>query len=336
MIENLAQLADEVLSNYDVKPGNTKIVQCGGIKTVWKMETPTGPVCLKRLRKTEEEAVFSINFQHYMAGKGAKVPAVCPTKTGNLYVNHNGEIFVLYQWIKGNPIRMDSKKEDLARAVTGIAEFHRDSGGFMPEGCKVSSKLGRWPHYYESMKKRLLNWKAAAADRPRDPMCKIFTANVDFFVELADRAQSMLNASAYSEWVKEIESKGNLCHQDYGDGNALWTDAGIYVLDLDGVTFDLPARDLRKIIMKRMVKRGSWNLELIHDITGWYTAVNPLTPEQLQVLYIDLLFPHEFHNTAKNPFLKQKITGPEKIAEAVKMEKQKIALIHKLLAQSIQ
>lgn len=332
MIENLTILADEVLSNYDIKAENTKIVQSGGIKTVWKMDTSTGPVCLKRLRKTEEEAIFSVNAQHYLAVKGAKVPAICPTKTGNLYVNRNGEIFVLYEWLKGNSIRMDSKREDLARAIAGIAEFHRDSAGYLPpEGCKGSSKLGRWPHYYESMKNRLINWKALAAARPNDPMCKIFTANVDFFVELAEKAGALLAASAYKEWVEEIELKGNLCHQDYGDGNALWTDAGIYVLDLDGVTYDLPARDLRKIIMKRMVKKGSWNTELINDITGWYTAVYPLTPEQLRVLYIELLFPHEFHNTAKNPFLKQKITGPEKIAEAVKLEKQKIAMLLKLL-----
>ena len=333
MVENLALLADEVLSNYDVKAENTKIIQGGGIKTVWKIETSTGPVCLKRLRKTEEEAIFSINAQYYLAAHGAKVPAVYPTKAGDLYVNHNGEIFVLYQWIIGNPIRMDSRKADLTRAITGIAEFHRDSAGYLPEGLKVSSKLGRWPHYYESMKKRLLNWKELAAARPNDPMCKIFSANVDFFVELAEKARILLAASAYNEWAAEIELKGNLCHQDYGDGNALWTDTGIYVLDLDGVTYDLPARDLRKIIMKRMVKRGSWDTELINDMTGWYTAVYPLTPEQLRVLYIDLLFPHEFHNTAKNPFLKKKITGPEKIATAVKLEKQKIDIILNLLDQ---
>lgn len=333
MMENLTMLAGEVLSHYDVIPENTKIIQGGSIKTVWKIATPAGPVCLKRLRKTEDEAVFSINAQHYMAGKGAKVPAIYPVKTGKLYVNRGGEIFVLYQWLEGTAIHMDSKKDDLARAIAGIAEFHRDSAGYVPpEGCRVSTRLGRWPHYYESMKKRLLNWKSVAAEKPNDPLCKIFAANVDFFVELAEQAQSLLTTSAYGEWVKEIEPDGNLCHQDYGDGNALWTDTGIYVLDLDGVTFDLPARDLRKIIMKRMVKRGSWNADLIREITGWYTAVKPLTPEQLRVLYIDMLFPHEFHNTAKNPFLKQKITGADKIAQAVKLEKQKINLLLNLLA----
>ncbi|MHB9096008.1 MAG: CotS family spore coat protein [Eubacteriales bacterium] len=331
MIENLALLADEVISFYNVIPETIKIVQGRGIKTVWKMETATGPVCLKRLRKTEEEAVFSINAQQYMAGKGAKVPAIYPTKSGSLYLNRNGEIFVLYQWIGGNAIHMD-KREDLSRAVTGIAEFHRDSAGYIPpRGCKVSSELGRWPHNYEFKKQQLLDWKATAAEKPTDPTYKIFAANVNFFVELAEQTLTLLKKSAYSDWVKEIEAKGNLCHQDYGDGNALWTAEGICVLDLDGVTFDLPARDLRKIITKRMTKQGSWNTNIIHNITGWYSTSNPLTSEQLKVLYIDLLFPHEFHNIAKNPFMKQKLTKPDKITEVVKLEKQKINLILKLL-----
>lgn len=333
MTENLTLLADEVLKNYEITAENKKLVQGGGIKTVWKIATPDGPVCLKRLRKTEAEAIFSINAQHYMASKGAKVPAIYPTKTGALYVNHNGQIFVLYRWVEGQAIHMD-QPADLARAVAGIAEFHRDSAGFRPPAdCRVSSKLGRWPRYYQSAKQRLLNWETTAADSPRDPVARIFTENVDFFVELADRAMSQLDESAYNEWVKEIEPKGSLCHQDYGDGNALWTEAGIYVLDLDGVTNDLPARDLRKIIIKRMTKLGSWNAGLLHDITGWYTAVNPLTPDQLKVLYIDLLFPHDFHNTAKNPFLKQKLIKPDKLAEAVKLEKQKTDLLLKLLAK---
>ncbi|MFZ5641506.1 MAG: CotS family spore coat protein [Bacillota bacterium] len=333
MLENLALLADEVLSHYDVTTENKKVIQSGGIKTVWQLATPAGPACLKRLRKTEEEAVFSISAQNYMAEKGAKVPAIIPARNGKLYVNRGGEIFVLYEWVEGQAIHMD-RREDLARAVAGIAGFHRESAGYVPpDDCRVSSKLGRWPHYYESVKKRLLNWKTMAAASPADPTAKIFAEHVDFFVELAEQAQSLLAVSAYNEWVKEVEQKGNLCHQDYGDGNALWTEEGIYVLDLDGVTYDLPARDLRKIITKRMAKQGSWNLDLLHDITGWYTAVNPLTPEQLKVLYIDILFPHQFHDTAKNPFLKQKPTKASKIAEAVKLEKQKTELVLKLLAQ---
>ncbi len=333
MIENLNQLADELLTNYEVIPESTKIIQSGGIKTVWKTETTTGPVCLKRLRKTEEEAVFSVNAQHYMAGKGAKVPAIYQTKTGNLFINRNGEIFVLYQWVPGKAMFLD-RREDLARAVTGIAEFHRDSAGYIPpEGCKVSSKLGRWPHYYESLKQRLIKWQTTAAEKPADLTAKIFTEHADFFIKLAGKAQTLLAASAYNAWANETEQKGNLCHQDYGDGNALWTEAGVCVLDLDGVTFDLPARDLRKIIVKRMANQGRWDKELIHDITGWYSAINPLTPEQLKVLYIDLLFPHQFHDTAKNPFHKQKPGKPGKLVEAVKLEKQKVELLLKLIAQ---
>jgi spore coat protein I len=47
-----------------------------------------------------------------------------------------------------------------------------------------------------------------------------------------------------------------LCHQDYGKGKRLThSRGGVYVIDLDGVTFDLPSRDLRKIIGKNSRKQ---------------------------------------------------------------------------------
>jgi spore coat protein I len=54
-----------------------------------------------------------------------------------------------------------------------------------------------------------------------------------------------LNASKTGSLPRSIP-RTVLCHQDYGKGNALLTDEGVMVIDLDNVSFDLPARDLRK------------------------------------------------------------------------------------------
>ncbi len=74
-------------------------------------------------------------------------------------------------------------------------------------------------------------------------------------------------------------------------------------MDLDNLTYDIPLRDVRKLITKRMEELG-WNLEELERLINCYEAVLPLTPEQKQVLYIDLLFPHKYYGYAKNPFKK--------------------------------
>lgn len=320
MSSDMINLARKVAANYNLKPKSVEVVQGGGIKTVWKIGTDHGTLCLKRLRQPVEKASFSINAQNYMALKGVKVPAIIPAKGNKLFVLLDDQLFVMYQWVTGRDLNFE-KMSDLEQGLYGIAEFHRGSAGYLPpENCRISSKLGRWPHYYDSVLERLRVWKKAAGATAAKPVSRVFLANVDHFINLGQKAVMLLASSPYNEWVKQVDRQKNLCHQDYGTGNAVLTPKGVYVIDLDGVTYDLPARDLRKIINKCMENAGRWDVNLLQKIVGWYVRVNPLTPNQLRVLYLDLLFPHIFHDTAKNPFHKNQPIDPTKLAKSVRLE----------------
>ena len=65
------------------------------------------------------------------------------------------------------------------------------------------------------------------------------------------------------------------------------------------MTYDLPARDLRKIIGKNAEKSNRWSAEAVSEILGWYTEVNPLGAGEMEVLYADLLFPHWFYGLVR-------------------------------------
>lgn len=332
MSSELDNLAHKVLTDYDIKPKSTEVMQSGGVKTVWRIDTGKNRLCLKRLRQPLEKALFTINAQNYMARKGAKVPAIYPARDGRLYILHNNQLFVLYQWITGKDLFLNNMS-DLKNALRGLAAFHRDSAGYMPPAnCRASSKLGRWPHHYNSMLERLRKWKQIASGSPNSPLSKVFLAHVDNSIRLGQKALAILEKSHYTEWVKEVADRKSLCHQDFGDGNVLLTPEGVYVIDLDSVTYDLPVRDLRKIIIKRMSARGKWDKELIHYIVSNYSQVNPLNKKQLQVLYTDLLFPHEFHDTAKNPYRKNKPIDAGKLVKAAKFEQGKQKILESLIS----
>ncbi|MCX7708244.1 MAG: CotS family spore coat protein, partial [Clostridia bacterium] len=57
--EDLNRLSQEVLEYYEITPETTTVIQGGSIKTVWKVLTPKGTVCLKRLKQPCEKALFS-------------------------------------------------------------------------------------------------------------------------------------------------------------------------------------------------------------------------------------------------------------------------------------
>ncbi len=154
----------------------------------------------------------------------------------------------------------------------------------------------------------------------------------DEMIALAEQATEMLEASCYLKWVEEIGQYGYMCHQDYGSGNALQTDKGVYVLDLDNVAYDIPLRDVRKLITKRMEEiEGEWKQAELERLVNSYESILPLTDEQRKLLYIDMLYPHQFYGCVKNPFKKGKTGELKKIEKNYRLEIEKLPLLRQLL-----
>ena len=104
------------------------------------------------------------------------------------------------------------------------------------------------------------------------------------------------------------------------------------MLDLDGVTYDLAARDLRKIIGKQSEDGDGWNKDRVGRIVGWYEGGRKLSAEEKEILAIDLLFPHWFFAEVKNMYKKNKQVPASKIERAAAFEKSKVPVISGLLA----
>ena len=141
---HLQDIARSVLAQYDVDPVKIQVIQQGGIKTVWKVFAGKGSVCLKRLKQTEEKALFSVEAQRYIKSKGGNVPGVILNKAHEAITDMNHELFVLYEWIEGKPLNFDNK-EDFMAALEGLAHFHQFSKGYQPpENARVSTKIAKW------------------------------------------------------------------------------------------------------------------------------------------------------------------------------------------------
>jgi spore coat protein I len=327
---NLKMLALQVLKEYNIVPEEISIIQSGSIKTVWKFKDKNGVFCLKRLKQTLDKALFSVNAQLYIKQAGGNVPAVCIDKKGEPIVKLNEELFVVYEWLNGRDLNF-SNGSDLSLALGGLAKFHITSKGYKsPEGARVSSKLGKWPNQYESMKCKLIAWKEIAREKGK-PGDQAYLKCVDPIIEAADQAIMLLEKSEYIKLTAADSTIPVLCHQDFGKGNAILTDKGIIVLDLDGVSFDLPARDLRKIIGKMAENSGRWDANKVLEILNWYTNINPFTEDEKKVLYIDLLFPHWFFGLVKNQYINFKDIKPSEIEKIMKLELSKLPIIKELL-----
>lgn len=324
----LKDIFTNVLNQYNIRPENISIIQNEGLKTLWKFTNRNQKMCLKRFRHTKEKITFSVNAQRHIYIKGGKVPNVYPNSQGEYITEYMGQLFVLYEWIDGRDLNF-TRTNDFNDGIEGLGAFHSISKGYIaPEGAKISSKLGRWTEQYSSMKKRMLKWKDIALTDRTKGSYKVYLECIDDIINLCDKAITALEQSSYDKITTIDLHESSLCHQDYGSGNAILSEKGIFVIDLDGVTYDLPARDLRKIIGKRAEKRGKWDIDDINLILNHYEKTNKLTLEEKEALKIDLMFPHWFFGTIKNIFSKNKQVNPGKIAKIAKLEKEKLAVLN--------
>lgn len=320
--------------NYPHIPfSEIEVIQSGGIKTIWKLSTSVGKVCLKRIRKTIPIVKFTTAAQAYLSKKGALVADIIPTKDNQLFFVHEGYALVLYAWIEGSDLAMDKVPEHLYTGLKGLAQFHQDSVGFIPpEDCDIYDRMGVWPDHYMKMCEELSQWKCVSQAEPEaDAFHQLYSNTADDMIHMANEAIQLLQSSYYSQWVASIGHYGYLCHQDYGKGNALETEHGVYVLDLDNVTYDIPLRDVRKLIAKRMEELGSWDRAELERCMGYYESIFPLTADQRKILYIDLLFPHKYYGYVKSPFKKGEPGDENKLQKCIRIETEKLPVLHSLL-----
>lgn len=308
-----------------------EVIQDGGIKTIWKVETSIGTVCLKRIRKSIPIVKFTTAAQVFLAAKGALVANIIPTKDHELFFIHEGYALVLYSWIEGTDLEIEDIEEHAVAGIKGLAQFHKDSVGFIPPvDCDIYDRMGVWPEHYKKMLEEMKQWKVDAALQ-MNAFNQAYINMADEMIEMAAQSIQLLQGSCYDEWVKEIGEYGYMCHQDYGKGNALQTDKGVYVLDLDNVTYDIPIRDIRKLITKRLEEVESWQLTDLESLIHHYESILPLTEEQRKLIYIDMLYPHNFYGCVKNPFKKGKTGEVKKILKNYQMEKYKLAALYQVL-----
>lgn len=329
--KDLNKLAQEVLSRYSIIPQNISVIQSGTIKTVWKVKTNDSILCLKRLKQTIDKALFSVNAQIYIKNNGGNVPGIILDKSNNPIVEHNNQLFVVYEWLEGRDLNF-SNPQDFKLALEGLARFHISSKGYESgEESRTSTKLGKWPDQYASMRNKFIAWKEISKNNLSQSHYNAFFRVSDSMISMADMSLAYIEKSSYNSLISPGSKSVVLCHQDYGRGNAILTGNKVAVLDLDGVTFDLPARDLRKVIGKEAESRGKWQLQNIENVCSIYSSVNPLSSEEKKILFIDLLYPHWFYGLIKNLFQNNKPVKSTEIERIAKLEESKVSLLSSLI-----
>jgi CotS family spore coat protein len=296
------EVARGVMEFYDMQVHSMVLITAKPDKggAIWKIETDQGPRSLKLLHRNPARSMFSVGAQEYLVGQGARVPALIRTRDGSLYAEAGGKLWIVTDWIEE---LQQASKIDLEGAQAlcfGLGEFHRLSKGYVPpESAQKASRLSRWPKHYAKIATKLGWFKQIAEAYSDIGASESLLAAVARFEEEARAAIVKFSASDYAAMVGAGEPYWGLVHQDYGWSNGQMGPGGVWVIDLDGVAYDLPIRDLRKLITNTMDDMGVWDIEWIRGMIEAYHRANPIDRQTFELLLIDMAFPNEFYKHVK-------------------------------------
>lgn len=298
----IEEMANQVATHYDLKVSNMEVITTkadkGGL--IWKIETDKGPKSLKILHRRPTRSLFSLGAQEYLVvEKNAKVPPIIKTKSGENFVEMGGKLWFVAEWIE--PLQPVEKSLEGAKLLcSAIGEFHRLSKGYVPPtGSENASRLYRWPKTYKKMIKKMDWFRDIAKAYNEMPASSTILSVVDMFEQQAKHALQLLEQSSYQKLAARGNKEWGLVHQDYGWSNGQMGPNGMWIIDLDGVAYDLPIRDLRKLITGTMDDLGTWDITWVKGMIDAYQETNPIEPELMEILLIDMSLPNLFYKNVK-------------------------------------
>lgn len=316
----------KVLKAYPFEVKKIRVISYKGKKGVWGVNTNQGKKIIKKSPSSKDRLSFVIAAVKHLISNGVFIPAIIPTRLGSDFVEIDGSCYVLSEAVRGNSPSYDSSK-GLKVIMKTLGQFHKASRGFeSPVKSKEREHLGTLQASYEKHLDELKQFKIIAK-KQESPFSKLFLLQADRFIDQGNEALNIIKGKAYSQWVRKVDKQKNLCHQDFAAGNLIETKKGIAVIDMDSLTYDLPSRDLRKILNKVMKKTG-WDMKTTTNMLSAYQSVHPLTANEYKVLYAELLFPNLFYGISSKYFQKREKEWSqskhlEKLKAMIRAEKSK-------------
>lgn len=256
-------------------------------------ETSIGRFIGKVSYLPKERHHFILNAEAYLRKKGILIPNIQRTKSSKRYIMWKDNPFVLHQWLSWRKVAYSSPVR-LAQIGALLGQFHKRSLGFTSRHGELYNGAKKWTEEYKADLTSLEKWELRNRDKKQPNFSAIFEY-LPYFRQAAQTAHEHLKSSAYfAKWKKAPLKRHFLCHGDFNNGNLLTRNKQIAIIDWEDVRYDFPSKDISRVLSLAMRKHGSWNEQLFVYLLRSYLQENPLSADQLHLLFVDLAFPHIF------------------------------------------
>lgn len=293
-----------VLANWPISPQ-----AISSYKDVYQVNALEGLFCLKQIDKKPRRALALEGVLDHLEEKGfTKTAKAHRTREGRLISQTDtGLSYILTDWLTGRRPAFGSSNADIVGTTKTLALFHQASVGFTPpSGGKLRNRLGRWPPRFSSRLRQVVELRGMLDHKPfLDNFDRVF---MEYYPWILDRAQDgwcVMATSEYDRLVEKEKESHSFCHGDVAERNFVVTPTGEYCLiDLDLARRDIRVADLYKFFRDVMKKRR-WDFSIAKLILDTYSGVDPLSLEEITVLYALISYPHKVMHLLLRYYIKR-------------------------------
>lgn len=274
-------------------------------------QTDRGPFIIREWKGSEKKLGKQQELLQKLQNAGCLVDVYIPNKEGELIsCDRDGIPYTLQQWFEGRECD-PGLREDILSAVRTLAFIHKEML-LPPETEYLETDLAdQYCRHNQELR------KIRKFIRKKGPSCtfeKEYLKVVEWFLERAEQAEQMLEASSYQKLRKEAAEKGTICHGEYNQHNVRILKKGTAVTGFSHWCYGIQMGDLYRF-MRKILEKYNWNPGLAGDMLRAYSSVKAVSAEEKENLRIRFSYPDKFWKLSNYYYTHNKAWISEKNTE---------------------
>ncbi|MDO5518936.1 MAG: CotS family spore coat protein [bacterium] len=281
----------EIFRQYDLKVYNTYRA-----RGAFLLETNQGIKLLKSFEGSKNHLIYENKVKDVLINKGiTNIDLLVPNKVGE-YISDDSSSssYIIRNWFSGEECNLKELK-DVQNAAKNLATIHmymqnidtteEEKNYFLQQNLSTVFEK----HNKELKRVRTYIWNK----KQRNEFENNFLILFDDFYKQALNATKLLGESQYESLYINSCQENMVCHGNYNYHNLLVSKNIIATTNFDKCCIGVQITDLYQFLRKCMEK-NNWSPDLGAAIIDSYNEVKQLSKEEIQTLYLLLLYPEKF------------------------------------------
>jgi len=294
---------NSILEQYDIAVNGTRKTR-GAILC----DTDKGVFLLKEVSVSQTKIPALLELYAHLEGQGY-LQADFPVKSREgeyVTFSEDGSRYMLKRWNPGRECDI-RKTGELLKAAGNLAKLHLIMRGKTehdaPAAVHIKDEYMR--HNRELKKVRKFMRKVS----PKGEFEFAFLGCFDKMYPWADAALAELDSSAYNSLYEESFTHFHVTHGEYNYHNIIMaqppSQAILMTTNFERFKRDVQMEDLYYFLRKVLEKQG-WKERLGDNIINAYSAINPISQEEMEYLKVRFIYPEKFWKIANSYYRSNK------------------------------